>query len=120
MSDARETTRNSEFVRAINYAQKLLDAAIDVVGAAAEHVELNQHDWARDPKVVGLTILCRSISNFRAALLLVQDEHQKLEARVLVRLLYENHLWLAALRERGPEFVQDMLKDNSIGRRSAN
>ena len=116
MSDARETTRDSEFVRAINYAQKLLDAAIDVVGAAAEHVELNQHDWARDPKVVGLTILCRSISNFRAALLLVQDEHQKLEARVLVRLLYENHLWLAALRERGPEFVQDMLKDERFHR----
>ena len=42
MSDARETTRNSEFVRAIKYAQKLLDAAIDVVGAAPEHVELNQ------------------------------------------------------------------------------
>jgi hypothetical protein len=80
-----------ELVKAVDYAQKLLDAAMDVVGAAPEHVELNQDqdDWARDPKVVGLTILCRSISNFRAALLLVQDEHQKLEARVLVRLLYE-------------------------------
>ena len=74
-----------ELAKAIEYAQKLLDAAVDVVCVAPEYVELNEN-WAQDPKVVGLTILCRSISNFRAALLLVQDEHQKLEARVLVRL----------------------------------
>ena len=67
---------------------------------------------------MGLTILCRSISNFRAALLLVQDEHQKLEARVLVRLLYENLLWLAALQERGPEFVQDMREDEAFHRKA--
>lgn len=54
-----------------------MSAAIDVVGAAK--VELNQ-DWARDPKIVGLAILCRSISNFRAALLLVQQRHV-MEAR---------------------------------------
>jgi hypothetical protein len=40
-----------------------MSAAIDVVGAAK--VELAQ-DLARDPKIVALTILCRSISNFRA------------------------------------------------------
>jgi hypothetical protein len=108
-----------ELVKAINYAQKLLDAAIDVVATAPEHVELklDQNDWAQDPKVVGLTILCRSISNFRAALLLVQQE-QKLEARALVRLLYENFLWLAALRERGPEFVQDMREDEAFHRKA--
>ncbi len=105
MTDTQETSMDPELVRAINYAQKLLDAAIDVVGAAPEHVELNQN-WAQDPKIVGLTILCRSISNFRAAVLLVQQE-QALEAKALVRLLYENLLWLAALRERGLEFVQD-------------
>ncbi len=81
-----------ELVRAVNYAQKLLDAAIDVVGAAPECVELNQN-WARDPKIVALTILCRSISNFRASVRLVQQE-QPLEARALVRLMYENLLIL--------------------------
>ena len=104
-----------ELVKAVNYAQKLLDAAIDVISAAPEHVELNPDDWARAPKVVGLTILCRSVSNFRAALLLIQQD-QKLEARALVRLLYENLLWLAALKERGPEFVQDMRKDEAFNR----
>jgi hypothetical protein len=105
-----------ELAKAIEYAQKLLDAAMDVISTAPEHVELNPDDWARNPKVVGLTILCRSISNFRAALLLVQQE-QKLEARVLVRLLYENLLWLAALRERGSEFVKDMREDEAFNRK---
>ena len=40
-----------ELGKAIAYAQKLLDAAIGVVGAAPWHVELNQN-WARDPKIV--------------------------------------------------------------------
>jgi hypothetical protein len=44
---------DAELAKAINYAQKLLDAAIGVVGAAPEHVELNQDDWARDPKIAG-------------------------------------------------------------------
>jgi hypothetical protein len=52
-----------EVAKAINYAQKLHEASLDVV---PEHVELNQDDWTWDLKFVGLTILCRSISNFRA------------------------------------------------------
>src|SRR3984893_12804575 len=105
-----------ELAKAIEYAQKLLDAAIDVVGVAPGHVELNEH-WALDPKIVGLTILCRSISNFRAAVLLVQQQ-QPLEARALVRLLYENLLWLAALKERGLDFVQDMREDEAFNRKA--
>jgi hypothetical protein len=61
-------TRN--WRKASNMRRRLLNVAIGVVGAAPEHVELTEN-WARDPKIVGLTILCRSISNFRAALLLV-------------------------------------------------
>ena len=112
MTDAQETTMDPELAKAINYAQKLLDAAINVIGAAPQCVELN-HNWARDPKIVGLTILCRSISNFRASVRLVQQD-QALEARALVRLMYENLLWLAALRERGLDFVEDMRKDEAF------
>jgi hypothetical protein len=103
-----------ELGRAISYAQKLLDAALDVVSAA--RIELNQN-WARDPKIVGLTILSRSISNFRASVRLVQQD-QPLEARALVRLMYENLLWLAALRERGVDFVEDMRKDEAFNRKA--
>jgi hypothetical protein len=104
----------AESTKAIWYSEKLMSAAIAVVGAAK--VELNEN-WARDPKIVGLTILCRSISNFRAAMLLVQ-QHHVMEARALGRCLYENLLWMGALRERGLDFVQDMLKDEAFNRQS--
>ncbi|MBN9507558.1 MAG: hypothetical protein J0I21_00425 [Alphaproteobacteria bacterium] len=104
----------SETTKAILYGQKLLEAAIDIVGAS--HVELTK-EFARDPKIVALTILCRTISNFRASLLLVQHEGI-LEARTLVRLIYENLLWIGALRERGAAFVQDMLEDEAFNRQA--
>jgi hypothetical protein len=109
-----ESVMDAESTKAIQYAEKLMSAAIDVVGAAK--IELNQ-DWARDPKIVGLTILCRSVSNFSAAMLLVQQRHV-MEARALGRCLYENLLWMGALRERGLDFVQDMRKDEAFNRQS--
>jgi hypothetical protein len=63
-----EGVMDAESTMAIQYSEKLMSAAIDVAGAAK--VELTQ-DWTHDPKIVALTILCRSISNFRAAMLLV-------------------------------------------------
>jgi hypothetical protein len=108
------TASATELAKAIDHAEKLLSAAVDIVGAS--HVDLDQ-TWARNPRVVALTILCRSISNFRASVRLVQQE-QVLEARALVRLMYENLLWLAALRERGAAFVRDMLEDEAFNRKA--
>lgn len=110
----RQPPIDLELVRAIEYAQRLLDASIAVVGAA--RVSVSEHR-ARDPKVVALTLLCRSISNFRAAVRLVQQE-QVMEARTLVRLLYENLIWLGALRERGLAFVRDMIADDAHNRKA--
>lgn len=104
----------AETAKAIQYAQQLLDVAIDVVRNA--RVELDE-SWARNPKVVALNLLCRSLSNFRAAVLLVQQSHV-MEARVLVRCLYENLLWMGALRERGSAFVQDMIQDEAFNRKA--
>jgi hypothetical protein len=51
--------------------------------------------------------------------LLVQAEHPHvLEANALVRLLYENLLWMAALKERGSDFVQEMLDDEAFNRKA--
>ncbi len=94
---------DAELSRAIEYSQRLLDASINVVGAARIQPDEQR---ARDPRVIALTLLCRSISNFRAAMLLAQQE-QAMEARAMVRLLNENLLWLGALRERGAAFVRD-------------
>ena len=98
---------NSETAKAIEYGQRLLDAAIDLVSNAK--VELDDQ-WARHPQVVALTILCRTICNFRASLRLAQDE-QVVEARALVRLMYENVLWLNMVRVRGAKFVEEMRQD---------
>lgn len=102
--------------RAIELSQKIINEAMNIVSTARVRAQPNQK-WTQDPKIVGLTILSRSISNFRATLLLVQQD-QKLEARAMVRLLYENLLWLAALRERGTKFVQDMLEDEAFNRQA--
>jgi Family of unknown function (DUF5677) len=111
-----KTVTDTEIAKAIAHAEKLLNTAIEIVGNAHAHIALDQ-TWARNPKVVAVAILCRSISNFRASVLLVQQE-QVLEARVLVRLMYENLLWLAALRERGAAFVHDMIEDEAFNRKA--
>jgi hypothetical protein len=105
---------NAEIAKAIEYSERLMGVAIDVVGASKVEI-INER--ARDPKIVALTLLCRSISNFRAAMLLAQQGHV-MEARALGRGLLENLLWVEALRERGTEFVQDMLSDEAFNRKS--
>ncbi|MFK4488893.1 DUF5677 domain-containing protein [Bradyrhizobium sp. USDA 336] len=64
---------------------------------------------------MALTLLSRSLSNFRAALLLARQSHV-MEARTLVRCLYENQLWIGALRERGEAFVEEMIQDEAYNR----
>jgi Family of unknown function (DUF5677)/Domain of unknown function (DUF4279) len=105
---------DSVTAKAIEYGQRLLNAAIDLVGEAK--VELD-NQWGRHPHVVALTLLCRSICNFRASLRLVQDS-QVVEARALVRLLYENVLWLNMVKLRGAELVEEMRQDEITNRKS--
>jgi Family of unknown function (DUF5677) len=109
-----EEGTDPETAKAIEYGLRLLDAAIDLVGDAK--VELDDQ-WARHPHVVALTILCRTICNFRAALRLAQDE-QVVEARALVRLMYENVLWLNMVKLRGAEFVEEMRQDEFANRKA--
>jgi len=81
--------------RALEFADKLCGSAMNVVAASAGPTD----KWNRDPKIIGLTILCRTLSTFKAALILVRAG-QVMEARMLARPLYENCLWIAALIER--------------------
>ena len=55
---------------AITFSEKLLGIAIDTVGAA--NVSLS-HLGARDPKIVSLALLCRTISNFKGAIVMVRE-----------------------------------------------
>jgi hypothetical protein len=80
--------------------QRSYRVAMAVLAAAEVKI---QGRWNRDPKVVGLTILSRSLSIFKSALLLVRA-NQILEAKMLARPMCENLLWIAALHERGTLF----------------
>jgi hypothetical protein len=97
-------------------AERLMGVALDVVGAAQVTLDKN---WARNPKVVALTLLSRSLTNFRASMLLLSDAHvHTAEARALARSIYENLIWIGALRERGDEFVQEMLDDDAANKQA--
>jgi hypothetical protein len=41
-----------------------------------------------------------------------------MEARMLARPLYENCLWIAALRERDSNFAEEMVEDDALNRKS--
>jgi Family of unknown function (DUF5677) len=104
----------SEQVRnAIKFSDGLLGIAIETVGAA--NVSLSGFG-ARDPKIVSLALLCRTISNFKGAIVMVR-EGLVVEARTLTRSCYENLIWAAALNERRSEFVADMLNDDAASRK---
>jgi hypothetical protein len=99
---------------AIMFGEKLLGIAIETIGAA--NVSLS-HLGARDPKIASLALLCRTISNFKGAIMMVR-EGLVVEACTLTRCCYENLIWAAALNERGSEFVADMPNDDAASRKA--
>jgi hypothetical protein len=109
-------SEEEQIAKAKDLAERLLGLALDIVGAAQVTLDKN---WARNPKIVGLTLLSRSLTNFRAAMLLLNDRHvHVVEARVLARCIYENLIWIGALRERGMVFVKEMLDDDAANRQA--
>jgi hypothetical protein len=100
---------------AFAFGQEMLDFAIDLVKAAS--VPSVTSESRRDPVLIGLSLLCRSITNFRGALVLARD-NQPVESRALVRLIFENFFFVAALCERGADFVKRMRSDEAANRKT--
>lgn len=69
----------------------------------------------RDPKVVALTLLARTLGHFQAAVQLLESKHV-VEARALTRCCWENLFWIAALTKKGDEFVKAMELDDAANR----
>jgi hypothetical protein len=113
--DAEASDLTAQEEAAFAFGQEVLDLAIDLVTAAA--LPPITSDSPRDPKIVGLTLLCRSITNFRGALVLARSDHA-VESRALVRLIFENFFFVAALCERGTEFVKAMRSDEAANRKA--
>jgi hypothetical protein len=98
----------------LQFADKLLAIGFSILGEA-EIAETEK--GAADPKVVAATLLIRTLSNFRGALVLAR-EGRVVEARVLARCCFENNFWIVELLARGDAFVKDMRDDESKSRKA--
>ena len=64
-----------------------------------------------DPRLVALTLMCRTVNNFAALRLLVENEFI-IEARTLVRCCWENLFWIGGLTADGHGFVKRMIGED--------
>jgi Family of unknown function (DUF5677) len=93
-------------------ADRLYAKGVDVFNHSTV---LENEAGTRDPKVVGLTLLARTLGTIRAAVQLLENAHV-VEARTLTRCCWENLFWIAALTKQGDEFVEAMELDDAANR----
>lgn len=101
---------------AFAFAQEVLDLAIELVTAFPAPAAITP-ETRRDPKLVGAALLCRSATNFRGALVLAHGG-QPVESRSLVRMIFENFFFVAALCDHGKEFIKKMRSDEAANRKA--
>ena len=89
-------TPKPHYAPLLTYAQKLMDVGVGIIAGAK--IEIGQ-EWARNPKVVALTLLSRSLGNLKGAVGMVQQS-LVVEARSLTRLACENLVCAGALAAR--------------------
>jgi hypothetical protein len=95
------------------FAQKLMDIGIGIIAGAK--VEIGQ-EWARNPKVVTLTLLSRTLANLKGAVLMIR-EGLVVEARTLTRSACENVICVGGFAARGSAFVEELVDDEAASRR---
>lgn len=91
------------------FSDKLLETAHAIFGEAEAPITAR---GASEPKVLALALLARSISNFKAVVILAQ-QGMVVEARIVARNCYENLLWVGGLAAEGDGFVKAMFDDES-------
>jgi Family of unknown function (DUF5677) len=70
-----------------------------------------------DEKVLALTLLARTVSNAKGAILLL-DAKRVVEARTITRCVFENLYWIVGLAEERDAFVRKMGDDEMSHRRA--
>lgn len=70
-----------------------------------------------DPKILAVSLLSRTLSNFRGLVMLVKGQ-MVVEARVLARCCFENLYMVGGLHAEGTEFAKRMIEDDQAGRKS--
>jgi hypothetical protein len=89
------------------FAEKIRHMGLSIL---SESVVPQTEKGAADPKVIAITLLIRTLSNFKGAIALVR-QRMIVEGRVLTRCCYENLFWIVQLEAEGDEFVKKMRDD---------
>jgi Family of unknown function (DUF5677) len=104
---------DKKFDALISYAQKLMDVGIEVTAQANVVIGTK---WAKEPKVIALTLLCRTLGQMKGAVLLLQ-ERMFVEAQVLVRCCIENLICIGAVSKTGDAFVDELLRADAASKK---
>jgi hypothetical protein len=99
--------------RAFAFVESVRKQAAAFVDAAVAEIEFEDN---ADPKLYGLALLCRSISNFQSALTLARRD-QAVESLTLVRSCLENLFLIHDLRERRADSVRDIRSNDDFYKR---
>jgi hypothetical protein len=89
---------------ALAFAEEVGGLAVGIVGAAIAEVVFERE---ADPKLYGLALLCRLISNFQGALTMARLD-QAVESRTLVRSCFESLFLVDQLLKHGQGFVKTL------------
>ena len=95
------------------FSQKLMDISIAIIADAKVDVTAL---WAKDPKVLALALLSRTLTNFKGTVTLLRED-LVVEARTLARCCVKNLIYMGVLREDGSKFVELLLQDAAASRR---
>ncbi len=95
-------------------AEKLGKAGYNIFGTA--EVQINDKGYSEE-KFLALTLLARTMSNLKGALLLLREK-RIVEARTITRCCLENKYWVGALSEEGEKFARKMLHDEMSHRKA--
>ena len=95
-------------------ASDVRDAGLSIFATA--QVPNTEKGFA-DPKVLALTLLARTVSNVKGAMLLLSPQ-RIVEARIITRAAFENLYWIVGLADEGESFVRKM-RDDEMSHRLA-
>jgi hypothetical protein len=95
------------------FGEKLSDVGLAIFGDKEIPIT---NKGATDPTVMVIALLARSISNFKGALAMARAG-MVVEARTLMRCIFENGFCVGGLVTQGDEFVKDMFHDELTSRK---
>lgn len=103
----------------MDFSQKVIELSHRLEQAAKEQLAgctltVTEHG-ALDPKFLAFLLLCRTITNY-AAVIVLTERRLVVEARALARCCCENLFLVGGLQEQGRAFADLMKEDDDAGR----